>query len=113
MTANRKPVREPTKFRGLSGGDSPVFENLAEEKKARSRLNKKLNQICKRKYPLNIPWGLISESVMSEGFVMPMLHGLDDNKPGRVHEQIGKKTWLVVQWYPNANDTFEITAYAS
>jgi len=109
----KKSVRKPTKTLGSFGEGDPTFENLAEEKKARSRLNKKLNTLCKRKYPLNIPWGLITDAVISEGFSMPLLRGLDDNKPGRIHEQIGKKTWLAVQWYPFQNDTFEITAYAS
>jgi hypothetical protein len=113
MVTKKKPIRKPVKIIGLFGGDDPTFENLAAEKKARARLNKKLNTLCKRKYPLNIPWGLITDAVMSEGFMMPMLRSLDDNKPGRIHEQIGKKTWLTVQWYPFQNDTFEITAYAS
>jgi hypothetical protein len=96
-----------------NGEDKPIHENLKEERKAGVRLNKKLRMISDHKHKLNIPWHLITDAVTSEGFVMPMIHGVDDNKQGRVHVQIGNKTWLVVQWYPFQNDTFEITAYAT
>lgn len=114
VTKSKCVKKRPLKIGMFGNGeDKPAFLNYAEEKKARARLNKKLNTLCKVKYKLNIPWGLISEAVMSEGFIMPMLRSLDDNKPGRINEQIGNKTWLAVQWYPFQNDTFEITAYAS
>lgn len=96
-----------------NGEDNSTHENLKEERKAQTRLNKKLRMISDHKHKLNIPWHLITDAVTSEGFVMPLLHGLDDNKPGRVHVQVGNKTWLAVQWYPFQNDTFEITAYAN
>ena len=96
-----------------NGEDNSTHENLKEERKAGVRLNKKLRMISDHKHKLNIPWRLITDAVTSEGFVMPMLRGLDDNKPGRIHEQISNKTWLVVQWYPFQNDTFEINAYAT
>lgn len=96
-----------------NGEDKPIHANLAEEKKSRARLNKELGVICKHRHKNNIPWGLITEAVLSAGFVMPLIRFIDDNKPGRINVQIGNKTWLAVQWYPFQNDTFEITAYAS
>jgi len=107
-------TKKPTRIGRFGNGENKsAHENLKEEKKSRALLNKRLSKLSSVKYKMNIPWGLISEAVMGEGFVMPMLHGLDDNKPGRINVQIGNKTWLAVQWYPFQNDTFEITAYAS
>jgi hypothetical protein len=110
----KKKVTRP-RILGLfgNGEDKPIHENLKEERKAGVRLNKKLHMISDRKHKLNIPWHLITDAVTSEGFVMPMLRGVDDNKPDNVHVQIGNKTWLAVYWYPTQNDTFEITAYAT
>lgn len=116
MVTKRKPTtkKKPTRIGMFGNGeDKPIHENLKEERKAGVRLNKKLRMISDHKHKLNIPWHLITDAVTSEGFVMPLLHGLDDNKPDRVHVQIGNKTWLVVQWYPFQNDMFEITAYVS
>jgi hypothetical protein len=124
MVTKRKPMKngcgcavhkkKPARIGMFGNGeDKPIHENLKEERKAGVRLNKKLRMISDHKHKLNVPWHLITDAVTSEGFVMPMLRNLDDNKPDRVHVQIGNKTWLVVQWYPFQNDTFEITAYAT
>ena len=90
------------------------FGNKAEERKARVRLNKKLNHISERYYANNIPWGIIMDAAISEGFEGAMLTNIDDNRPGKVHVNIGGDTWLTVMWYiMPESQKYEITAYVN
>jgi hypothetical protein len=91
-----------------------IYYNKLTEKKARDKLNVKLNHICERYYANSIPWGLIMDAAISEGFDGAMLTNIDDNRPGKVHVNIGGNTWLTVMWYiMPVSKKFEITAYAS
>ena len=91
-----------------------IYYSKATERKARNLLNKKLEQISSHYYANNIPWGAIMDAAISEGFDGAMITGIDDNRPGKVHVNIGGDTWLTVMWYiMPVSKKFEITAYAS
>ena len=118
--AAKKKLSKP-KMRGKFGdkisrskATHGIYFNKATERKAREKLNIKLEQISSQYYANNIPWGLIMDAAISEGFDGAMITGIDDNRPGKVHVNIGGNTWLTVMWYiMPVSKKFEITAYAS
>jgi hypothetical protein len=117
LTTKKKSVRP--RVMGLYGGHSHppkgegIYVSAVLERKARSRVNKKLEQISRKFYPTNIPWGVIMDAAISEGFDGAMITGIDDNKPGKVHVNIGGNTWLTVMWHLMPSGSYEITAYVS
>ena len=89
------------------------FTNLYEEKRARTAVNRKL-QDAGRKYweTLSVPLHAISGWLIEEGFT-GMADGIYCGVDGSVHEQVGPHTWIALQWHKMESGRFEINAYLS
>jgi hypothetical protein len=95
-----------------------IYYSKITEQKARDRVNHKLAQLSSgngdHTYYRSIPWGKILDAVVSEGFDGAIISGVNDNKPGRVHVNVGGNTWLLVTWYiMPVSKKYEVIAYVS
>jgi hypothetical protein len=117
--ARKRPGRRIGSFGGnrRSIETHGVYYNKITEQKARDRVNIKLGKISthnEHTYYTRIPWGHIMDAVTSEGFDGAMLTNINDNRPGRVHVNVGGNTWLLVTWYiMPVSKKYEIIAYVS
>lgn len=85
------------------------------ENKRKNQLNKYLGDICRKNYNnLGDPLSLINKAVKETGFSTEAMDGIYCGRDGRMHDQIGKRTWISIQWhkFEDAN-RWEINAYAS
>jgi hypothetical protein len=81
----------------------------------RSRVNAALYDLTtKGVYPDTVPWQEIDAILAEHGFdwrrdESAVTTGAD----GRVHYQVGPKTWLLVSWYRMPSGRYEVVAYVS
>ena len=87
------------------------------ETKRRNQLNKYLHEICKKNHStLSEPLKHIDKAVQMTGFNSEELEGFYCGAKGQTKNQIGNRTWLVIQWYKLSdypNERWEVNAYAS
>ena len=82
-----------------------------EERKARQRVNEVLHAIGRR-YHEGLALTEIDEALTVNGFnaLEPAIYC---GRDGSVHEQVGERTWLAMQWHKMETGTYEINAYLS
>jgi hypothetical protein len=84
------------------------------ETRSRKLLNGYLAKICSKYYDtLSEPIALIDEAVKATGFNTEALEGFYCGEKGQARDQIGKRTWLVIQWYKMSSGRWEVNSYAS
>jgi hypothetical protein len=111
-----EPVSEPTKMRrGL--GDPAVTKKGAappnEEKRNRSQANKELFEVCKQPHD-GIPVSAIRDILVKNGFNGEAMDGIYTGREGKMHEQCGPRTWIVLSWHKLENTgRYEIVSYLS
>jgi hypothetical protein len=87
------------------------------ETKRRKQLNKYLGEICRKNHgSLSEPLKQINKAVEMTGFDTEPLEGIYCGAKGETKNQIGNRTWMVIQWYKLSdypNERWEVNAYAS
>ncbi len=87
------------------------------ETKRRNQLNKMLGVICRKNHStLSEPIKQIDHAAKMAGFNTEELEGFYCGAKGETKNQIGNRTWLVIQWYKlsdHPNERWEVNAYAS
>jgi hypothetical protein len=93
---------------------------MVTEAQQRNNCNKLIGKICRDYYrTLAEPITQIAKALETCGFDSEPMNGSYCGDKGQIHVQVGKKTWLVVQWYllnPYPATTpkrWEINAYVS
>jgi hypothetical protein len=85
---------------------------MSSEAKMRVKANRLLADWV-RPYHSALPIDLIDAALVEAGF-SPMEDAIYCGREGRVHEQVGPKTWLAMSWYRmEETNRYEITAYVS
>jgi hypothetical protein len=83
-----------------------------DERRARNQVNLKLVEIGHIYHPA-IPLSDICQSLEDHGFELDF-SGFLCGAQGRIHEQVGPNTWLVLTWYKfETTGRYEIVAYVS
>ena len=86
--------------------------SAAIEKSNRSRANDELIAI-NREYHHGLPLSEIDAILTKHGFT-GMEAAIYCGREGRVHEQVGPKTWILLTWHKMENTgRYEIVAYLS
>ena len=89
------------------------FESRKEERKAQKNVNADLFEIS-RKYHDAIPVADIADSLKANGFDAEPLDGIYCGREGRLHEQVGPKTWILLTWFRmDHTNRYEINSYVS
>lgn len=81
------------------------------EKKARRLAGSAIGQLIHNRYFESLPIGEVSSILQSHGFDPRGLVGIYAGHEGRIHEQVGLRTYLNFSWYRMPSGRFEITAY--
>jgi hypothetical protein len=101
-------MRKPT---GKLPGDSTKWNRITMEKKARRLAGNAIGQLIHNRYFDLIPLREISQILRNHGFDPDDLNGIYVGREGRIHEQVGPRTFLSLSWYQMPSGRFEITAY--
>jgi len=84
------------------------------EKKHRDQVNVEFDKLTKNKYFKSIPLKEIKEILENKGFETESLDGIYTGKDGKVHEQVGPKTWFYMTWHKmEESGNYEIVCYLS
>jgi hypothetical protein len=86
---------------------------VAKEATRRARANHDLAKKIGSTYWSHLPVADIAEIINKHGFDGSALDGIYTGHQGKVHEKVGKNTWIVVTWYRMPSGNFEIIAYLS
>jgi hypothetical protein len=79
----------------------------------RSNANDKLADLCRR-YHSSIPLTEIKDILVSNGFDGAAIDGIYTGRDGRMSEQCGERTWIVLVWHKmEVTGQWEITSYLS
>jgi len=81
------------------------------EKKARRLAGNAIGQLTHNRYFESLPISDVASILQSHGFDPAGLVGIYVGHEGRIHEQVGAKTFLSLSWYRMPSGRFEITAY--
>jgi hypothetical protein len=134
----QEPVSEPTKMRrglgdpainsrkagrrGIMGAEEtgmPLNQTSQQamkpndEKRQRTQVNKELFEVCKGPSD-GIPVQAIRDILVNHGFNGEAMDGIYTGRDGKMHEQCGPRTWIVVNWHKLENTgRYEIVAYVS
>jgi hypothetical protein len=139
----REPVPEPTKMRrglgdpaipfkqansrkagrrGIIGAEEtgmplnqPAQQAMKpnDEKRRRTQVNKELFEVCKQPHD-GIPASAIRDILVKNGFNGEAMDGIYTGRDGKMHEQCGPRTWIVLNWHKLENTgRYEIVAYVS
>ena len=93
--------------------DKNTFETRKAERKAQNAANDSLAGLS-RIYHDGIPVGLIVDILTANGFDREPMDGIYCGREGRLHEQVGPKTWIALSWFKmERTGRYEITAYVS
>jgi hypothetical protein len=88
---------------------------MASEAPQRNKVNKVLGKVCSKNWDnLDEPLKIIHNALESNGFKAE--EGWYCGRDGKCHEQVGKNTWLVIQWHKisdHPHTRWEINAYVS
>lgn len=82
------------------------------EATSRRQVNRRLSMLCKG-YTPSLPIAQIGAILRSHGFLSEPLEGIYCGHEGKVHEQVGKSTWIRVTWYMHVTGNYEVLAYVS
>jgi hypothetical protein len=82
------------------------------EAKMRTKANRLLAQWL-RDYHHGLPLDLIDAALVEAGFA-PMEPAIYCGAEGRVHEQVGPKSWIAMSWHRmEVTGRYEVVAYVS
>jgi hypothetical protein len=82
------------------------------ERVQRKAVNTEL-AVLGRSYHDSLPLSLIDGILTNHGF-KSLEEGIYCGREGRVHEQVGTRTWLSFSWYKmDHSGRYEVTAYVS
>lgn len=85
----------------------------SDERPRQNRVNKVLTVMSSR-YHDSLPIREISELLEANGFDSENLQGIYTGREGRIHEQVGPKSWISLSWHKmEESGRWEITAYVS
>ena len=84
-----------------------------EEVSARRRINEKLADFTRNRYFDGLPISALCAMLEAEGFDAENLMGIYCGATGKVHEQVGPRTWFRMDWYRMESGRYEVTAYLS
>lgn len=83
------------------------------EARNRRLANKEIIELC-RSYQDGIPVGAIRDILTMHGFNGEAMDGIYTGYDGKIHEQVGPKTWISMTWHKLENTgKYEIVAYLS
>lgn len=88
---------------------TPLMDSKSE-RKAQTRVNRQLQQLAI--YHDGLPLTQIDNILADNGF-SALEEAIYCGREGKVHEQIGSKTWLLMTWYKMESGRYEIVAYVS
>lgn len=86
---------------------------VAKEATRRARANKELAKKICSVYWSHLPIDDIAKIINTHGFDGSALDGFYTGHQGKVHEKVGKNTYIVITWYRMPSGNFEIVAYLS
>lgn len=87
---------------------------LGDEKKARKKANDALHALTTNKYFSGVPASDIKELLNKFGFNGAAMDGIYTGREGKLHEQVGPKTWISMTWYKmEGSGKYEIVTYLS
>ena len=90
-----------------------TFDSCKAERKAQNAANDSLADLSRR-YHDGIPVGLIADILTANGFNRELMDGIYCGREGRLHEQVGPKTWITLSWFKmERTGRYEITTYVS
>jgi hypothetical protein len=84
-----------------------------DEKKARDFVNKELEVLTYNNYFESLPIQDIANILTKYGFNTEELHGIYVGREGRVHDQVGPNTWIVITWHKMESGRYEVGSYVS
>ena len=89
------------------------FASTYDEKRARTAVNRKLQNVSRTYWKtLSAPLHVIDGWLREEGFTA-LADGIYTGTEGRVHEQVGPRTWIALTWCKMESGHYEIVAYLS
>jgi hypothetical protein len=82
-----------------------------EERKARQRANNILQGVSRR-YHDGLALDEISSALTANGFndLEPAIYC---GRDGSIHEQVGERTWISMQWHKMESGSYEVNTYLS
>jgi len=85
-----------------------------QEKSHRDKATKEIVALTTNKYFQSIPAKEIGEILTKHGFDEEAMFGIYTGRQGKIHEQVGPKTWISMTWYKmEESGKYEIVAYLS
>jgi hypothetical protein len=90
-----------------------IQEFAKEEKKNRASANKELDKLLTNKYFKSLPIDEIREILKNNAFDPVPLEGIYSGADGRIHEQVGKKSYILITWHKMSSGNYEVIAYLS
>lgn len=84
---------------------------MASEAKARTIANRLLGKSL-LPFHLDLPIETINEALRAAG-LREMEPAIYCGREGRVHEQVGERSWIAFNWYKHDSGRYEIVAYVS
>lgn len=81
-----------------------------EESRNRTLANQELGMLLT--YHPHIPTGDVDAILTAYGF-KPLEEAIYCGAEGRIHEQVGERTWIVLTWYKMPSGNYEIVSYLS
>ena len=93
---------------------------MVSEVPQKNKANKIIGKVCSKSWSnLSEPLTSIAEALQANGFDAEPMNAMYCGDKGQMHVQVGKKTWLVVQWYllnpypASSPKRWEINSYLS
>ena len=84
---------------------------MSNEAYMRTKANRLLSKTIKPYHP-GLPIELIDQALVGGGF-KSMEPAIYCGREGRVHEQVGPRTWIAMNWFKQDSGRYEVTVYVS